>query len=73
MVKLPVLSCPHVWPLSLHSMTKATLNLKVVLFIDCLAFWWVFVMHYAAGFKETGQHHIHIAANLSYFLGLADS
>ena len=24
MVKLPVLLCPHAWPLSLHSITKAT-------------------------------------------------
>ena len=52
MVKLPVLPCPHVWPLSSHSITKATQNLQVVLFIDCLAFWCVFVMHYAAGSKK---------------------
>ena len=65
MVKLPILPCSHVWLLSSHSIAKATQNLQVVLFINCLAFWCVFKMHYAVGIEETGQHHFHIAANFS--------
>ena len=42
---------------------------KVVLFIDCLTFWHVFVMHYAAGIEETGQHHFHVTVNMSWFFG----
>ena len=38
-------------------------NLQVVLFIDCLVFCCVFVMHYAAEIEETCQHHFDIAAN----------
>ena len=67
MVELKILCCPHVGPLSSHSFTKATKNLQVVLLVNCLAFWFVFVMHDATGIKKTGQHHFYIAVNLPSF------
>ena len=35
----------------LHSCTKSTKNLQIVLFVNCLAFWCVFVMHNATRIK----------------------
>ena len=51
-VKLPVCRRPHFWSFSSHSITKATHNLQIVLLINCLSFWCVFMMYNTTGVKK---------------------
>lgn len=67
MVKL-LFFCPHVWPLSIHSIMKVTYNLQIICLIDCLALWFILMMYNTMNVKETGQYYPHIA-NL---MGLGD-
>ena len=65
MMKLPVFPCSNVWPRSSHSITKATLNLQVVLFIECSS-----TIHFFNNFPEcwTAIFHHNLANLLNHLL-----
>jgi len=68
MMQLPHFRCPEVRSLAPHSITKATKDFQVVLFVNVLALWCVLVMHHSTGIKENGQHHFDVAPHLPGFL-----
>lgn len=65
MTKMPSSLCPYIRYFDLHSITKATDDLQVVLFDNILAFWCVLVMYHPTGVKENGQRDFDVASHSS--------